>query len=118
MSYVEHWARAFAFTCAVELAVATPLLRRVEVSRSRRLAAVMLANVASHPAVWFVLPELGLRYQPMVALAEAWAVAAEVAAYAIVFPALGARRALGVSAVANAASFGIGLVVRALTGWV
>lgn len=116
MTYVGLWARAFVFTCAVELAVAVPLLRRAEPGRARRLAAVLLANVASHPAVWFVFPELGLAYDPMMIAAEAWAVLSETAAYLVVFPALGLRRALAIAALANAASYGLGAVTRALVG--
>ena len=118
MTYVAAWARAFAFTLAVELAVAAPLLRSVEPSARRRLAAVTLVNVASHPAVWFVVPALGLPYAPMIAIAEAWALLCELAGYLVVFPRLGARRAFGVAALANAASFGLGVVARELFGLV
>jgi hypothetical protein len=82
--------------------------------RARRLLLVALANLASHPAVWFVFPELGLSYAGWLALAEAWAVSIEALAYGVLLPGTGARRALVVSLAANAASFAAGLGLRAL----
>lgn len=117
MSYAAQWARAFLFTLAVELAVATPLLARVEAGLARRLGAVLIANLASHPAVWFLFPALGLAYDPMMALAEAWAVGSEALVYLVVFPSLGLRRGLALAALANAASFALGVVTRALLGF-
>jgi hypothetical protein len=67
---VEAWARAFALTVAVELAVAPLLLRPGEASLARRLATVFVAQLASHPVVWFVLPELALRRTAFLAVAE------------------------------------------------
>jgi hypothetical protein len=118
VTYVEWWARAFAFTVGVELAVAVPLLRETERSRLRRVGAVLFANLASHPAVWFVLPALGMPHFATLALAEAWAVGLEVLVYRLVFPDLPFSRALAVSALANGASFGTGELLRELTGWV
>jgi hypothetical protein len=50
----------------------------------------------------------------MILTAESWAIASEAVVYALVFPALSRRRALGVSAVANAASFLTGVVLTRL----
>jgi hypothetical protein len=113
VSYEAHWALAFAATLLMELLVAVPLLRQVGATWTRRAAAVTLANLASHPLVWFVLPRAVARSDFPI-LAEAWAVAAEAAVYALVFPAGGLTRAVGVSAVANAASFVGGFLVEAL----
>jgi hypothetical protein len=114
VTYEGLWLRAFALTVAVELAVAVPLLRGAEPSLGRRALAVALANLASHPVLWFVLWRViaspGLRTP----LAEAWAVASEAVVFALVFPALPRARALGVSAVANAASFLVGLALSSL----
>ncbi len=114
--FVALWFRAFVLTVGVELAVATPLLARSGASRWRRMAAVLVANVASHPAVWFIFPELHISHA--LALSELWAVLSELGIYMLVFPSLGARRAAVTSLGANAASFAAGLVVRALTGWI
>ena len=43
-------------------------------------------NLASHPAVWFVIPELGMSYNPRVVLSEVWAVGIEMWAYRLIFP--------------------------------
>ncbi len=75
---------------------------------------MVAANVLSHPAVWFVFPELGLSYTPMLVAAESWAVGSEVLLYRLVFPALSWRRAVAVSALANAVSVGVGVLLRSL----
>jgi hypothetical protein len=70
------WFHAFLLTLGVELCIAPWLLPRSE-PRWRRLSAVIVANVASHPAVWFVFPRLGLGYVRFVTLAEIWAFGSE-----------------------------------------
>jgi len=116
LTYIGQWLVAFALTVGVEVVVAVPLLRGTGSSRLRRLGAVVLANLATHPVVWFVLPELGLGRGATLA-SEAWAVTIELFAYRVVFQ-LPYLRALGVAALANGASFAVGLVVRATTSWV
>lgn len=113
MSYVELWARAFLLTLSSELCVAPFLLPKGE-PRLRRFGAVAAANVLSHPAVWFVFPELGLRYTPMLVLAELWAFGSEVLLYRLVFRELPLRRAIAASAFANATSLLLGIVLREL----
>ena len=110
-AWVLDWLRAFALTVAVEAAVAMPLLARAEPAIARRLAAVLLVNLATHPLVWFLFPGVAARYAVRVALSEVWAVGAETGAYWTVWPALGARRAFMTSLLANAASFIVGLLV-------
>jgi hypothetical protein len=106
--FVVLWARAFAATLVVELAVATPLLRG---PRAQRVVLVALANLASHPLVWFVFPDLGLGYAAWLALAEAWAVVVEGIAYRVLLPTT-TGRAMLVAAVANGASLAVGHVLR------
>lgn len=108
--FVLLWARAFGVTLGVELAVATPLLRG---ARTQRVVLVVLANLASHPAVWFVFPDLGLGYVAWLTLAELWAVTVEAIAYRALLPGVATRRAVGVSVAANAASLATGLALRA-----
>lgn len=108
--FVLAWAGAFAWTLAVELVVAPPLLRGPRVAR---VVLVLLANLASHPAVWFVFPDLGLGYAAWLALAETWAVTVEAIAYAALLPATSTRRAIVVAFAANVASFAVGLALRA-----
>lgn len=120
--YVLWWVKAFALTLAIEWCVAAYLLGRLHSAVTcpalgRRLLAVAFGNLASHPAVWFVFPAF-LRGTVALGVEETWAVAVEAALYALVFPTLGARGALAVSALANGISLGIGLALRSLTGWV
>jgi hypothetical protein len=120
VSYLSAWARAFLLTLLVELASATPLLGRFAKSESvaRRLAAVSVANVASHPAVWFVIPVITGGGMPMLIVAESWAVLCEVFVYRVIFKQLRLLDALALSLLANAASLGIGLLIRHTLGWV
>jgi hypothetical protein len=112
MTYVALWARAFAITLAVEVPLATWVLGPEGRSRARRVGAALTGNLATHPAVWFILPEIGLRHTPFTALAEAWAILVEMCVYRLVFPTLPWARALGVAAIANGASFAIGIALR------
>jgi hypothetical protein len=110
--WIADWLRMFALTLGVELAVATPLLRPIEARLWRRIAAVCLANLASHPLVWFVFPGAGLSYATRVGLSELWALLVEAAAYVLVWPTLRWRRALLASLCANGASVAAGLVAQ------
>lgn len=110
-AWVLDWLRAFAVTVAVEAAVAVPLLARADAHRGRRLAAVLLVNLATHPLVWFLFPGVSAAYPLRVAFSEAWALAGEAGGYWVVWPRLGMRRAFATSLLANAASFVVGLVV-------
>lgn len=118
MEYVLAWLKAFALTVALELAVAMPLLAEQESSRGRRAGLILFAQIASHPAVWFIFPQLEWPWGRVVVAAEGWAVLSETAFYGLVFRGLGVRRAFGVAALANGVSYGVGLLVRAATGWV
>lgn len=109
MIAVEAWSRAFLLTWVVELLVAVPLLGQNE-RRVRRAAAVTLAQLASHPPVWFILPAWGWPRPVFLLVAESWAIAVELALYVLVFgqPWL---RAFGIAALANGASLGAGLLL-------
>jgi hypothetical protein len=112
--YVAAWARAFLFTVMAELVVVTPLLAPSGDSIRRRALGVLLANLASHPAVWFVGPELSFAPPTRLALSEAWAVGVELAVYLLLWPRLGRTRAFAASALGNGVSLGLGLALRAL----
>ena len=103
------WVRAFALTLLVEGAIAVPLLRSVEPSRVRRLLAVLLVNLATHPLVWFYVPHLGWAWSNAVRVAEAWAFGFEIVAYRTVFWHASWRRCAAVSVSANLASYLVGL---------
>ncbi|MEB2312686.1 MAG: hypothetical protein OZ921_07095 [Sorangiineae bacterium] len=118
MPFVAAWARAFLLTALIEGCVALPLLKSAERRFSRRAGLVFFAQLASHPAVWFIFPELGLSRAWYLVVAEGWALASEALFYRLAFPALTWKRTLGVSLLANGASYAVGLGLRALTGWV
>lgn len=112
LAYETLWLRYFALTVLVELAVAPALLDAR--SLPRRLLAVLVANFATHPFVWFFVARLGLARATLTGLAELWALTFEAAVYALVFPSMRPSRALGVSALANGASFLLGALVNAM----
>lgn len=114
---VSEWFLAFMVTLGVELMVAVWLLRRTEPDLLRRIALVGFANLASHPAVWFIFTQLFLVGTPeYVVAAETWAIGIEALFYAVTIRGLGPRRALLVAVAANVASFAAGRLIVAL-GW-
>lgn len=115
---VGLWLRAFALTVAVESAVAIPLLREADARLWRRAAVVFFANLASHPAVWFVFPALGASYTTTIWISEAWAVVLEAVFFCVVFPDARRARLVGVALLANGASWAAGMLVRAMTPWI
>ena len=118
MDLVIAWAKAFLLTVAVEIPVASVVLRQDERSLARRAGLVFFASLATHPAVWFIFPRLDLTYLRMIAAAETWAVVVEAVFYGFAFRGVEPWRAFVASLLANGASFGVGLLLRALTGWV
>ncbi len=93
----------------VTLAVEVPIVAAFFPGRRRRMALVCaIATTATHLVLHFVLPRF---LPPGTALlaGEALATVAEAAAYAIVSRDLG--RSLVASAVANAASYALGLIL-------
>jgi hypothetical protein len=102
MQLVLQWLAAFALTVAIEVPIASVLLRG---PRGRRVVLALVAQCASHPAVWFIFPELPVRYRVMLILAESWAVLSESAIYALLGDGVSWRRAFGVSLLANTASY-------------
>jgi hypothetical protein len=109
--WVANWLRAFGLTVLIELIVAVPLLATAERSVARRVGAVIAANLATHPLVWFLFPGLAVGHWTQFGLSEAWAFLAELAIYRLVWPALRPSRAGLVSLVANAASCLFGLLL-------
>lgn len=123
MTPVTAWARAFLLTVLVETPIAVALLREAEPRLARRVPAVLIANLATHPSVWFVFPALGLGDAASTFASEMFAVLVEAALYALLFgDALRARgrspalACAGVSALANGASYAAGLALYALRG--
>jgi hypothetical protein len=72
----------------------------------------LVGQLATHPLVWFVFPYLpGITGWTAFVASELYATGLEAVLYAAAWPRLGAARALGVSAVANAASLAVGILV-------
>jgi hypothetical protein len=120
MATPRAWFVAFVITVAVEAPIVLLLTRACGVSAPKRFALIVFAQLATHPLVWFVFPQIvGLTGRTAAALSEVWAWLGEAAFYALVWRDLGTARALGVSAVANGASVVAGVVlsdiVRALS---
>jgi len=113
---VDIWFRAFLLTVAVETPIALLLLRRWEPGWPRLLALISFANLASHPAVWFVFSQLLLlgTWQYVVVV-EGWAIGIEALFYWVTIRGLPARQAVVVALVANLASFCAGRLLVALS---
>lgn len=105
-SYAVAWAWAFAFTQVVEI----PIYRRT-------LGCVWLrafgASALTHPVIWLVFPHVRAPYAFVVAGVELFAWLAEAAYFTRPY---GVRRALVASLLANASSFVLGSISRALFG--
>jgi hypothetical protein len=108
---VEEWFAAFVLTLVVETPIVVAVLRRREPDLVRLALIAIIANLATHPAVWFVFTQLFLVGTPEYVLAaEVWAVVIEAAVYLVVIRGVGARRAVTASVLANGASIVAGLM--------
>lgn len=108
------WLRAFLLTALIEVPLVLALTRASPVPARRRLALALFAQLATHPLVWYVFPDLpGLARPQTLFLSELWAWLGEAAFYAVALAPLRPARALGVAGVANGVSFGLGLLVPA-----
>jgi hypothetical protein len=107
MAYFHAWAMAFLFTQMVEVPIYAVGLRV-------GLLPAFGASAITHPVLWFVIfPTLHLSYFWLIVVGESFAVLVEAAYFAFLFR---RRRALLWSALANAASFGTGMLSRWLFG--
>ncbi len=112
---VSAWFPAFVVTVVVEGPIIWWFARGRETSVLRVGAAVLLANLASHPAVWFIFTQLFLVGTVSFTLAtEAWAVCVEAVLYVLALRGVGPWRAVAASLVANVASYFVGLLVGRL----
>jgi hypothetical protein len=120
MPLILHWFRAFLITLCIEQVAAGWVLRR-EVPLLRRISLIAVCNIASHPAVWLIFPELGagLGWPGSLTLlvSEVWAFGLEALIYGLFLGRGHGRTAAWASTFANALSLGIGLAIRTL-GWV
>jgi hypothetical protein len=113
------WLKAFALTLIIECSVVFFIFRQVlapACPKWRQFSLMVFANLATHPAVWFIFPELPVGPWLSLGLSEGYAVGAEAFIYALVFPGVSWERATVASLAANAASFGIGLLLYRFAG--
>jgi hypothetical protein len=111
MEYLHRFLFAFALTLGAELVVAVPVLAPAG-SRWRRVAAVGVAQLATHPAVWFFWPQFGWPRSIYLLVAEGFALVTELLVYRLVFEKLPWSRALAASALANGASVLLGVCLQ------
>ena len=103
-SYLYRWFTAWVLTLALETPVVVRLLRGHASTRQAAELSV-LATTLTHPLLWFAWRPLIDDYTTYVVSGEALVFVAEAVVYRQVTT---WRRALLVSAVANAASWGLG----------
>jgi hypothetical protein len=121
MLLIYHWFRAFVWTLLLEQLAAGFVLRRAVPSLGRRVSVIGVANLASHPAVWLIFPELcyglGLTRTLTLLLSEAWAFGLEAWIYWLFLGPSQTRLALRAAVLANSVSLALGWGLR-LLGWV
>ncbi len=124
MTFHEQYAVAAATTLVVELPVVLLVARRVRlVAREGRVLAVAaLANLLTHPALWYV-PFLWFpaalapaNYGLYLVVGEGAALLVEAAVYWLLLARHRPWLAVAMSALANAASYAAGLLVWRLVG--
>jgi len=112
--FLTMWIRAFVLTALIEIPIVVALTRGTAFPAWRRAAIAFFGQIATHPAVWFIFPSIvGLSGRQATLLSELWACLAEACLYAVALPGVRPLRALGVSAIANGASYGLGLAIYA-----
>jgi hypothetical protein len=108
------WLRAFLLTALIEVPIVLALTRENPTPPRRRLALALFAQLVTHPLVWYVFPILpGLPRAYTLTLSELWAWLGEALFYTVALAPLRPVRAIGVAGVANATSFGLGLLLPA-----
>jgi len=105
------WARAFALTCALELPIVLLATRASTTPVARRAPIVLMAQLLTHPLVWFVFPRWTAHPEAAFALSELSAWWLEALLYTLTLARVSPWLALGVSGVANAVTLGLGLLM-------
>jgi len=115
--YWYLWLVAFALTLLIEAPFVLGLLARSERSLCRRCALLVVANLATHPLVWFFFPELPLDRRWSLWLSEGWAFVTEAFVYAALVTASDqpVRARLGAAVLASAAANAVSWVL--FTPW-
>ncbi len=113
---------ALALTLAVELPLLLLILRG-RVSWPRILLAGLLGSGITHPQLWYLWPRVfvtegGFHYTSYIVCGELAVVAIEAVVIGLVCRrGVGVLMALGASALANAGSYAVGVMLNALVEW-
>jgi hypothetical protein len=117
---LPFWLQAFAFTLAVEIPLFVAVARfrgGAETDRRAPLWRLALAGAAgtclTHPLLWFVWPRVVHDYQLYIASGELLIAVIESATFYALARPISPGRAIAASFIANSASFGLGILLRA-----
>jgi hypothetical protein len=109
---IVAWLRAFLLTVAIEGPLVMRFTAQSRVPWPKRACLILAAQLMTHPLVWYVFPAIpGLPRYATLVLSELFAWLGEAAFYAIVDVAPTKLGAIGIAALANGASLGIGLLL-------
>lgn len=112
---VDQWFPAYAITCLAEGLVILPAFRRTGMGPGRLLVLLLVVNLATHQAVWFVFTQLFLvGTAAYVIAAELWAVTVESVFWWAALRGVAVRRVVAAVLAANVASFVLGRVIQQL----
>ncbi len=110
--WLTTWHAAFVLTVLVEIPIVVAATRHSGLGLHRRMALAFLAQWLTHPIVWFVSRHSSsLSAVEALGCSELWAWLVEAGVYALFLPGLAPLRAAGVSALANGASLGCGVLL-------
>jgi len=107
----HFWLIGFALTVVLEAPWVLAGLRAFESNQTRRVLALLFANLLTHPLVWYLFPSMPLPRNLSLAASELWAFGGECVFYATFVPRLTYRRAALLSFAANGTSFVIGRLI-------
>ncbi len=113
-----NYAKYFLLTVILESFLYLPGLRLLGSSLKRAIGILILANLCTHPAVFFIFPMAGhffnASYIHTIAIAEIFAVVVEAAAICLAIKSLKLSFAFLVSSLANLFSWCVGLSLLAV----
>lgn len=117
MTLARPWLLAFVLTCALELPVVVFTTWGREAKPRRVIGVALVAQLLTHPLVWFAFPALPLLSQEgRFWFSELFAWLAEAALYAGLLSGVSAWRGVGISGIANAISLAAGLALAGVLG--
>ncbi|MDD5307731.1 MAG: hypothetical protein PHU25_10465 [Deltaproteobacteria bacterium] len=113
LTVFPYWLKAFLFTQGVEIPIWT-LLARGAVPAWRAALAGAACTCLTHPLLWFVWPRVVHDYGAYIASGELLVAAIESAVFFVLARPVTFSRAVAASFLANAASYGGGLLLRSV----